>query len=152
MPKQRVEKPKNDNEFLSGIGFIIFASGFRFSIVQSKFSLIKKAFSNFNIEKLSRFKEKEIDKLMKAEGMIKNRGKIESIIENAKICAEIRKEHGSVLKWIAKTKKIFNKDPMFNPSLDEAFQRFKRIGPITSGWMSKLHNSKKEYYNFEVPG
>ena len=152
MPKQKIPKPKNDNEFLADVAFIIFASGFRFSIVEERFPLIKKAFNNFNIEKLSKFTNNEIDKIMQAKGMIKNRGKIESVIENARICSEITKEHGSVLKWIEKLKIAYKKDPLFNPSLEESFQRFERIGKTTSGWLATLHNAKKDYILVDVPG
>jgi DNA-3-methyladenine glycosylase I len=149
MPKQRIPKPKNDDEFLSDIAFIIFASGFRFSIVKERFPLIKKAFYNFNIEKLS--KEKNIEKIMKADGMIKNKGKIEAIIENAKMCSQLKKDYCSVLKWIGALKKQHKKDPLLNPSLNEAFQRFKRIGKTTSGWLAGLHNAKGSYMVVDVP-
>ena len=152
MPKQKIPKPKNDNEFLADIAFIVFASGFRFSIVKERFPLMKKAFSNFNVEKLAKFDEKDMERIMASKGMIKNIGKIESIIKNARICSEIRKEHGSVLEWIGKLKEDCKKSPLFSPSLEESFQRFERIGKVTSGWLATLHNAKKDYIEFEVPG
>ena len=150
MPKKRIYKPKNDNEFLGDVAFIIFVAGFRYSIVKERWPLIKKAFYKFSIKKLSKFNEKNINKLMKAKGMIKNKGKIEAIIENAKKCAVLKKEYGSVLKWIEKIKKDYKKKPLFNPSLEEAFTRFKRIGKVTSGWLASLHNSKKNYIEYEM--
>ena len=150
MPKKRIYKPKNDNEFLGDVAFIIFVAGFRYSLVKERFPLIKKAFHNFSVNKLSKFKEKDIDKLMKANGMIKNRGKIEAIIENAQICKKIKKEDGSVLKWITKLKTNYKKNPLFNPSLEESFRRFNRIGKITSGWLASLHNAKKDYLDYEM--
>ena len=150
MRKKRIYKPKNDNEFLSDVAFIIFVAGFRYSIVKERFPLIKKAFSNFNINKILKYNENEVDKIMKAKGMIKNRGKIEAIIENAKMCVELKKQHGSVLKWIEKLKTNYKKEPLFNPSLEEAFQRFKRIGKVTSGWLASLHNAKKNYIEYEM--
>jgi len=87
---------------------------------------------------------------MKSKGMIKNIGKIEAIIENSKKCKQLQKEHGSVLKWIQKTKTKYNKDPLFNPSLEETFMRFDRIGKTTSGWLTSLHNAKKDYIEYEM--
>jgi len=82
--------------------------------------------------------------------MIKNRGKIEAIIENAKICKKLQEERGSVLKWIDKLKKDYKKDPLFNPSLEEVFRRFNRIGKVTSGWLASLHNAKGKYLEYEM--
>ena len=145
MVVKKIYKPKNDDEFLGQIAKIIFVAGFRYSIVEERWPLMKKAFYNFNINKLSKLNEKQINNIMKAKGMIKNIGKIEAIIENAKKCKMIQKDHGSVLKWVEKLKKDNKKDPLFNPSLEESFMGFHRIGKVTSGWLASLHNAKGEY-------
>ena len=111
---------------------------------------MRKAFSNFSIKKLSGYNEKNIKKLLKAKGMIKNIGKIEAIIENAKKCKKLEEEYGSVLKWIEKLKKDYKKDPLFNPSLEESFLRFDRIGKMTSGWLASLHNAKGKCLIYEM--
>lgn len=145
MAIQKIYKPKNDNEFLAQVSEIIFIAGFNYSVVKKRWPLMKKAFLNFNINKLSKFNEKNIDKLMKAEGMIRNRGKIQSIIDNAIICLKLREDYGSVLKWTVKLKKNYKKDPLFNHSLEESFTCFKRIGKTTSGWLASLHNAKGRF-------
>jgi len=150
MVKKTIYKPKNDNEFLGQVAKIIFVAGFRYSIVDERWPLIKKAFNNFSINKLCKYNEKQINKIMKAKGMIKNRGKIEAIIENSKECKKLQKEYGSVLKWIEKIKKDYKKDPMFNPSLEEVFVKFDRIGKMTSGWLASLHNAKGKRLVYEM--
>jgi len=150
MATKKIYKPKNDDEFLGQVAKIIFVAGFRYSIVEERWPLIKKAFYNFNINKLSKFNEKQINNIMKAEGMIKNIGKIEAIIENAKKCTALQKDHGSVLKWIDKLKKGYKKDPLFNPSLEESFRKFDRIGKMTSGWLASLHNAKGKCLEYEM--
>lgn len=150
MAKKKIDKPKSDDEFLGHVAKIIFVAGFRYSIVEERWPLIRKAFSNFSIKKISNYNEKQINSILKAKGMIKNRGKIEAIIENAKICKKLQEERGSVLKWIDKLKKDYKKDPLFNPSLEEAFRRFNRIGKVTSGWLASLHNAKGKYLEYEM--
>ncbi len=59
-----------------------------------------KAFANFNIKKVSQYGEKEIEKLMSDTGIIRNRLKIISTIENAKSVLEIKKEFGSFDKYL----------------------------------------------------
>ena len=88
MVVRKIYKPKNDDEFLGHIAKIIFVAGFRYSIVEERWPLIRKAFYNFNINKLSKFNEKQINNMMKAKGMIKNIGKIEAIVGNAKNCRQ----------------------------------------------------------------
>jgi len=58
----------------------------------------------------------------------------------------------SVLNWIKKLKANYKKNPLFNPSLEESFRKFNRIGKITSGWLASLHNAKKDYIEYEIPG
>lgn len=146
---KRIYKPKNDDEFLGQVAKIIFVAGFRYSIVDERWPLIKKAFLNFSINKLSKFKDKDIEKLMKSKGMIKNKGKIEAIIFNAQDCKNIIIKYSSILKWIKKVKLDYSKDPLFNPSLEESFMRFKRIGKTTAGWLSSLHNAKGTYIEYD---
>jgi len=150
MVKKTIYKPKNDDEFLGQVAKIIFVAGFRYSIVEERWPLIKKAFHNFSIKKLSGYNEKNIKKLLKAKGMIKNVGKINAIIENAKKCKKLQKEHGSVLKWIDKLKKDYKKDPLFNASLEESFIELHRIGKMTSGWLASLHNAKGKCLTYSM--
>ena len=150
MAKKKIYKPKNDDEFLEHVAKIIFVAGFRYSIVEERWPLIRKAFGNFSIKNLCKYNEKNINKIMKSKGMIKNIGKIEAIIENSKKCKELQKKHGSVLKWIEKLKKDYKKNPLFNPSLEESFIRFDRIGKVTSGWLASLHNAKGKYLVYEM--
>ena len=150
MVVKKIYKPKNDDEFLGHVAKIIFVAGFRYSIVEERWPLIKKAFYNFNIYKLSKLNEKQINNIMKAKGMIKNIGKIEAIIENAKKCKKLQAEHGSVLKWIDSLKKDYKKNPLFNPSLEESFRIFNRIGKVTSGWLASLHNAKGKFLVYEM--
>jgi len=144
----KIYKPVNDNDFLDQISFVIFVAGFRFSVVDSKWPQIKKAFKNFSVDKVDSFKEKDVEKTMKAEGMIKNQGKIEAIVKNAQLCKDLAKEHGSVLKWVQKLKRENKKDPLFNPNLEESLQRFHKIGKQTSSWIANLHNAPGKYIEY----
>lgn len=133
-------KPKSDAEFLEVVSNIIFVAGFKWNLVQERWPKMKKAFHNFNIDKLS--KEK-VENLVKKEGMIKNKGKILAVIENAKLCKELKKEHGSLMKWVAKVEKEHKKDPLFNPTPQEEMKRFVRIGKTTSRWLAYVTTRDK---------
>ena len=60
----------------------------------------RKAFANFDPKKVARFTAKDVARLMKDPGIIRNKLKIESTIENAKQFLNVQKEFGSFSKYI----------------------------------------------------
>src|ERR1700733_3623063 len=59
-----------------------------------------KAFANYDWEKVADFGVKEVEKLLKESGIVRNRAKIESAINNAERFVEIRKEFGSFDNYV----------------------------------------------------
>src|SRR3989344_1495161 len=55
----------------------------------------KKAFAHFDPKKVSEFTQKDVDRLLKDVGIIRNKLKIESVVNNAKRFLEVQKEFGS---------------------------------------------------------
>jgi len=74
----------------------------------------RKAFDNFNAEKISRYSKIKIEKLMKDSGIIRNRLKIESTIINAKAFLKIQEEFGSFDKYIWSSFGGINGKPIIN--------------------------------------
>jgi DNA-3-methyladenine glycosylase I len=60
----------------------------------------RRAFSNFNVRKIAKYNKQDINRLLKDEGIIRNRLKIAATIENAKRFIEVQKEFGSFDKYI----------------------------------------------------
>ncbi|TCC93887.1 DNA-3-methyladenine glycosylase I [Pedobacter frigiditerrae] len=60
----------------------------------------RNAFVNFDVKKVAAFKEKDVERLMKDETIIRNRLKINSAINNAKLFIEIQKEFGSFANFV----------------------------------------------------
>ncbi len=60
----------------------------------------RKAFANFDIKKVAKFGEADIERLMHDSGIIRNRLKIRSAITNAQRFIEIQKEFGSFCNYI----------------------------------------------------
>lgn len=60
----------------------------------------RKAFAGFDVNKVSQFTEKDVERLMQDEGIIRNRLKIVSTISNAKLFIEIQKEYGSFCNYL----------------------------------------------------
>ena len=77
-----------------------FQAGLSWSTILNKRENFRKAFDGFNALKISRYSEKKIERLLKDEGIIRNRLKILATIGNAKAFLKIQKEFGSFDKYI----------------------------------------------------
>ena len=77
-----------------------FQAGLSWRTVLHKRVNFKKAFSNFNFHKVSKYTKKDFQRLMGDSGIIRNRLKIEAAITNSKKFLEIRKEFGTFDKYI----------------------------------------------------
>ncbi|KAF6243270.1 DNA-3-methyladenine glycosylase I [Nitrosopumilus sp. b1] len=58
------------------------------------------AFYNFDASKLSKFTQRDVNRLLKDEGIIRNKLKVSSAINNAKRFLEVQSEFGSFDKYI----------------------------------------------------
>src|SRR3989344_4029666 len=60
----------------------------------------RKAFADFDPKKVSQFTQKDVDRLLNDAGIIRNRLKIGSVINNAKCFLEVQKEFVSFANYI----------------------------------------------------
>src|ERR1700745_2301300 len=70
-------------------------AGLNWSIVLKKRDGYRRAFSNFDPEKLARYSESRIDRLTTDLGIIRNRAKIAAAVKNARAFLTVRDEYGS---------------------------------------------------------
>lgn len=77
-----------------------FQAGLSWSTIINKRKNFKKAFDNFDYKKIAKYDKRKINSLLKDEGIIRNKLKILSSIENAKRLMEVQKEFGSFDKYI----------------------------------------------------
>jgi len=75
-------------------------AGLSWITVLRKREAYRKAFANFNAEKVSRFNDAMVEKLMQNDGIIRNKLKIKAAISNAKIFLAIQKEYGSFDRYL----------------------------------------------------
>ena len=93
--------PKYDDRYL--FEFLVlesFQAGLSWITVLKKREAFKKAFDNFDVNKVAKYDEKKVEELLKNERIIRSRGKINAAINNAKIFIDIQKEYGSFSKYI----------------------------------------------------
>ena len=122
------KRPTSDDAYFENMSRIIFQAGLNWSVIDKKWPTTKKAFANFSIEKVARFTNADVDRLMKDEGIVRNKGKINALIENAKQFQEICKQHGSFQKYLDSLDKSNN----YAPATKELSTRFKWLGPSSA--------------------
>ena len=76
-----------------------FQSGLSWRTILVKRDNFRAAFHGFNFDRIAKFKEKDIERLMKDAGIVRHRGKIEAVINNAQRAQELIKEEGSLAAY-----------------------------------------------------
>jgi DNA-3-methyladenine glycosylase I len=75
-------------------------AGLSWSTILKRQHTYRKAFDNFDPNKVSKYTQKDVTRLLQDEGIIKNKLKIHSAINNAKRFLQVQKEFGSFDKYI----------------------------------------------------
>jgi len=91
---------KDDNHLFARLVLEINQAGLSWETILKKKDNFFKAFDDFDINKVSRYSERKIEKLLQDAGIIRNRLKVEATVSNAKKIKEIQKEFGSFKNWL----------------------------------------------------
>lgn len=75
-------------------------AGLSWSTILNKRDAYRKAFAAFDPARVARFGKRDVERLLRNEGIVRNRLKIESAIKNAKAYLAIQDEHGSFDAWV----------------------------------------------------
>jgi DNA-3-methyladenine glycosylase I len=75
-------------------------AGLSWSTILKKREAYRSAFDNFDAAKISRYREPKLEKLLADSGIVRNRLKINSTVQNACAFLEVRKEFGSFDAYI----------------------------------------------------
>ena len=118
-------------------------AGLSWTTILNRRAGYRKAFSNFDAKKVSKYTQKHVEKLLKDESIIRNKLKINSAINNAKLLLKIQDEFGSFDKYLWG---FVNGKPIKNK-----FKKHSEI-PSTSDISEKLSKDlKKRGFNFVGP-
>ncbi len=104
---------------------VIFQAGLNWHVIDGKWATTKKAFSNFNIEKVACFTDADVQRLMNDPGIVRNKGKIKAIIQNAQNFVAIEKRYGSFQKYLDSLDKSNN----YANATADLVNKFKWLGP-----------------------
>jgi DNA-3-methyladenine glycosylase I len=118
-------RPSTDEAYFENTCRVIFQAGLNWQVIDNKWPSIKKAFLNFKIGKIACFTEADVERLMQNTGIIRNRGKIQAIIQNAQNFKAIEKQYGSFQKYLDSIDKSNN----YANVVKDLVNKFKWLGP-----------------------
>lgn len=122
-----------------------FQSGLSWLTILRKRENFRDAFDGFDVNRIARYSNKKVDRLLTNEGIIRHRGKVESTVNNARRAIELKKEFGTLAAYFWQ----------FEPASAE---RPRRVTRRTVGGLSKTTAStamardlKKRGWSFVGP-
>lgn len=122
-----------------------FQSGLSWLTILRKRENFRAGFAGFDFEKVAKFGEPDIERLLADAGIIRHRGKIVSTINNARRAIELKKEFGSLAAYFW----------TFEPGKDERPERMDletlRAYPTTPASVRLSKDLKKRGWTFVGP-
>src|SRR5690349_13829521 len=118
-------------------------AGLSWRTVLFKRDNFRRAFANFDYKKVARFGARDVARLIKDAGIIRNRAKILAAIDNARLFMSVQKEFGSFDKymwsWVG------------GEPLDQKIRSMKDIKPYTDEALAWAKDMKKRGFKFLGP-
>ncbi len=93
-------RPASLAGYLEALSRPVFLTGMSWRVIQSKWDGIRDAFLEFDPERVATMDEGDIERLLTDPRIIRNRKKVEAIIDNAAVMIELDREHGGFQKYL----------------------------------------------------
>ena len=93
-------KPTALSGYLEAMVRSIFTAGINWKVVEAKWSGIREAFEGFDVERVAAFTPADVDRLANDARVIRNRRKIEAIVDNAAKMLELDKARGGFAGYL----------------------------------------------------
>ena len=132
----------DDNRLFEKLCLEGFQSGLSWRTILAKRENFRAAFKKFDFNKVAKFTQRDVTRLLKDEGIVRHRGKIEAVINNAKRAKEMVKEEGSLAaffwryepdtKQLAKPQTVSTSAESTKLSKDLKKLGWKFVGPTTA--------------------
>lgn len=115
---------KDDNLLFERLILEINQAGLSWITILKKADNFRKAYHDFDIDKVAAYGQEDVARLLADAGIIRNRLKINAAIVNAQKILELRKEHDSFMGWLDVNREL---------SKEEWIKLFKKTFIFTGG-------------------
>jgi 3-methyladenine DNA glycosylase Tag len=93
-------RPKSLAGYLEALSRPVFQAGISWRVIDAKWEGIRRAFENFDPEKVATFGPERLDALLADETVVRSRPKIEAVIDNAQTLLELDAEHRGFRRYL----------------------------------------------------
>ncbi len=131
----------DDHRLFEKLSLEGFQSGLSWRTILAKRENFRAAFHEFDFDRIARFTQRDLNRLLKDKGIVRHRGKIEAVINNARRAQELVKQEGSLgafiwryepdRKQLAKPQTVSISAESIALSKDLKKQGWKFVGPTT---------------------
>jgi len=131
----------DDHRLFEKLSLEGFQSGLSWRTILAKRESFRAAFRDFDFDRIAHFTGRDVDRLLRDEGIVRHRGKIEAVINNARLAQELVKREGSLAAFIwryepdakrlAKSQTASTSAESLALSKDLKKQGWKFVGPTT---------------------
>jgi DNA-3-methyladenine glycosylase I len=90
----------DDHRLFEKLSLEGFQSGLSWRTILAKRANFRAAFHDFDFDRIARFTQLDLNRLLKDVGIVRHRGKIEAVINNARKAREIVKREGSLAAFL----------------------------------------------------
>jgi len=90
----------DDHRLFEKLSLEGFQSGLSWRTILAKRENFRATFHDFDVDRIARFGARDVERLLKNDGIVRHRGKIEAIINNARHARELIKREGSLAAFI----------------------------------------------------
>ncbi len=115
-----------------------FQSGLSWRTILAKRENFRAAFAGFDFRKVAQFDEHDVARLLTDKGIVRHRGKIEAVINNAARACEIADQYGSLATWLWR----------FEPHEDDVEPQSRSTSPASVALSKEL---RKQGWKFVGP-
>jgi DNA-3-methyladenine glycosylase I len=91
---------QDDNALFERLVLEINQAGLSWTTILKKKENFHRAFDGFHIAKVARYGDRQVQRLLNDEGIIRNRLKVAAAIHNANSILQLQKEFGSFRQWL----------------------------------------------------
>ncbi len=90
----------DDHRLFEKLSLEGFQSGLSWRTILAKRDNFRVAFHGFDFDRIARYTQRDVQRLLKDEGIVRHRGKIEAVINNARQARELVVENGSLAAFL----------------------------------------------------
>lgn len=90
----------DDHRLFEKLSLEGFQSGLSWRTILVKRENFRAAFHDFDFDRIARFRPRDVERLLKDDGIVRHRGKIEAVINNAQRARDLVRQEGSLAAFV----------------------------------------------------